>query len=51
MQFLLLKVQYSRTPVIETADVSQSHVSLNFGLIVYFMETQVQEPKIIETCV
>ena len=47
------KTMHSRTPEIETADLSQSHVSicLKFGLIVYFIETQVQQPKIIETCV
>ena len=38
-------------PEIETADLSQSHVSLNFRHIVYFIETQVQKSKIIETCV
>ena len=26
-------------------------IYLNFGLVVYFIETQVQQPKIIETCV
>ena len=26
-------------------------ICLNFGFIVYFIETQVEQPKIIETCV
>ena len=34
---------YSRTPEIETADLSQPHASLNFGLIVYFTETRVKQ--------
>ena len=38
-------------PEFETTDLSQSHASLDFGLIFYFVETQVQQPKIIETCV
>ena len=42
---------YSRTPEIETADLSQSQASPNFGLIVYFLEIQVQQPTIIETCI
>ena len=43
--------RYSQTPEIETEDLSQTHTSLNFGLLVYFIETQVQQAKIIETCV
>ena len=30
-------VNYSRTPEIETADLSQSHAGLNFRLIVYYV--------------
>ena len=37
--------QYSRMPEIETVDLSQSHASLNFGLIVYFIESLVQLQK------
>ena len=44
-----MKSSYSGTPEFETADLSQSHARLNFGLVVYFIETQVQQPKIIET--
>ena len=30
-------LKYSRTPEIETADLSQSHADLNFRLIVYYV--------------
>ena len=51
MTIIQITINYSRTPEIDTADLSQSHASLNFGLIVYFRETKVQQPNIIVTCV
>ena len=39
---LRLRLQICLAPVL---------ICFNFGLIVYFIETQVQQPKIIETCV
>ena len=48
---LLAPCIYSRTPEIETTELSQSQASLNFGIIIYRIKTQVQQPKIIETCI
>ena len=31
-------------------NLMQVSICLNFGRIVYFMETEIQKPKIIETC-
>ena len=42
-------MQDSGTPELETADFSQSHVSLNYSLIVYFVYTQAQKLKIFES--
>ena len=44
-------LKYSQAPEIVPADLTQSHASLNIEFIVYFVETQVQQPKIIVTCV
>ena len=40
-----IRRKYSGKPEIQTADLYQSHVSLNFGYFVYFIETCVSNQK------
>ena len=52
IQFLNLEtVERLRLRLQICQNIKPLSIWLNFGLIVYFIETQIQQPKIIKTCV